>query len=128
VLAGSFELHVNLIRTGRQDTAAPPLALCTSHRHQRAYDRSLPASRRAAQRGARVSSGFQRAALAYYLIPGQQEAFTQINELEKGLRMAALTSVKLRKTLNPMTMGLRSMATAISIIDSWRTIEPPAKS
>jgi hypothetical protein len=53
-----------------------------------------------------------------------REAFENLNELEKTMRMAALASVKLRKAISPMTVGLRSFGTAIGIIMSWQSIDP----
>lgn len=57
-----------------------------------------------------------------------QESFAQINELEKSLRVAALASVKLRRALYPMTTGLRSMSTAMTILSSWQSIQSPGTS
>lgn len=53
-----------------------------------------------------------------------QEFLEQMSQLEKGMRMAALGSVKLRTSLRPMTDGLRSLDTIIKIIRSWESIDP----
>lgn len=55
---------------------------------------------------------------------GSQETLEQLSLLERGMRMAALTSVKLRKSLQPMTAGVRSLDTMIKILRSWETINP----
>lgn len=52
-----------------------------------------------------------------------QESFENLDQLEKGMRMAALASVKLRKAIAPMTTGLRSLGAAMGIIMSWQSID-----
>jgi hypothetical protein len=51
------------------------------------------------------------------------EEFTaQTAELEKSLRIAALSNVNLRRALAPITAGLRSLSTAAKVISSWQEL------
>jgi hypothetical protein len=55
-----------------------------------------------------------------------QQFLDQMTQVEKVLRMAALTSTKLRTALRPMTAGLRSLGTTVRIYNSWESIGPSA--
>jgi len=57
---------------------------------------------------------------------GAEETFAALDQLEKSMRVAAMASVKLRRSISPMTTGLRSLATALNIVRSWQTIDPSA--
>jgi TIR domain len=55
---------------------------------------------------------------------GIQGGFTELDEIDKAMRMAALASVRLRKSLAPLSSGLRSLGVAMQVISSWRSIDP----
>lgn len=55
---------------------------------------------------------------------GVQGSFTELDETDKAMRMAALASVRLRKSLAPLSSGLRSLGVAMQVISSWRSIDP----
>lgn len=48
-----------------------------------------------------------------------EEFGSQTDELEKSLRIAALSNVKLRRALAPITAGVRSLNTTVAIVSSW---------
>ncbi len=53
---------------------------------------------------------------------GLDEVVARLTELEQSLRGAALGSVKLRRTLRPMSAGLRSISTVLELFRSWQTL------